>query len=288
MTKFVLSSTNDIEPGSVFEPFTLASTTEAEREALLIALHGACLNPSVENAPACKRWTEATDDQRRRIVAALRVEAGQPSINRAREEIVQRLLARSFHERAVTEAAEELVGWVEMKIRERISPTGCFITVAECRQKLGLLRDKFTIVSLPRLPPDAIDFEAELSTNATYLRQLNLIKTERDELVSAISTYAEANRHRKYWLNEGLLGEDRVDQFERQLLLQWNSAKGEHAGETDEIRGGKRVYYQCLRARGRLGPDDSDPEMIAGNYHVLSQRRLVGWHPRYRELLGDE
>lgn len=287
-TTFVIATTFDVPTGSPFHPFASGTPTPEDVNRLLAEIDAiASAKPNQDYLAAYVAWEAASHADKKDLLHRLRVQGGLAPVTGAQKEVVSALLARSFHNHTVAEAADELVGWIELEVRQKITSKGCAIKVRDIRTKLGQLRDKHSLSLLPRLIPEEYDVEAALASKEVYLRQLLLIEASGDDLALSVQTFGEANRHRLWWFDSGLLGDDRIEQFDRLLTQQWTAAKGEHQSVAPEIDRGKRIYYQCLKVKARLGPVEPDFDIICGSYHVLSQRRSIGWHPRFMELLSE-
>ena len=186
---------------------------------------------------------------------------------------------------------DKCLGWVKSQVDsalEKQQPAA--ITVDAFNRDIGAFISKLRFQNiLSDFAGDPSLAEVELHKLKMYVRQLELIETEEDEILAAINSYLRAAVNRTEWAKRGLVWENSFDQYEKSLCTLWKNTKKQHdldhSAEAEEKRG-QRLLVECMRQRkpleGREVPDDFTP----GSFHALADVLSVGWHPDYKSVLS--
>jgi hypothetical protein len=155
------------------------------------------------------------------------------------------------------------------------------------------LRRKLTtpqfLVSLAPRPRDSAIKQHR--TSRTYVRQRELISADDGTLVQAITDYLKAEADRIHWAASGRVHSSSFDSYENDLLAAWRSYRTRvtlGAASHPEADRGALLYADCSLHGATLDGVATPPHFVRGSFHSLSDRLVVGWHPRYEQLLGTD
>ena len=155
------------------------------------------------------------------------------------------------------------------------------------------LRMSFSADSLPvdfrHAAPPADDAKAD----RLFVRQLQLIALDLKNINWAKVDFFRAFAQRSRWLRDDLLNLTQLDNYDRLLTEEWerkrdwiNKEAESPAAESEVIKRAKQLYWllqeHCLPIR----PKCVEPYVGRGSYQLLADRKLVGWHPNFLDLLN--
>ncbi|MEP6848898.1 MAG: ABC-three component system protein [Acidobacteriota bacterium] len=122
----------------------------------------------------------------------------------------------------------------------------------------------------------------------TYVRQLDLIESDYDEKLTAVKDFLLSSADRTTWSEVGLVHESSFDDFEADLIRIWKSQKTlsdiEHS-EKGPIVQGKSLFARCSLQKCTLESLEVPGHFVPGSFHALSDQKMVGWHPNYKDEL---
>lgn len=141
----------------------------------------------------------------------------------------------------------------------------------------------------PAPPEDAI---AELlARDPVFIQQLSLIEASHDNKLRAVRDFLRASATKTEWGDRGLVFKENLAAWDDDLLRHHAAAKSEadavHTALAAEKRG-SFVYARCLSANPPLDGQTVPPFFVHGSFNALSERRQLGWHPDYLQLLPPE
>lgn len=229
-----------------------------------------------------------------RLVKCLSIEGNAAPLHQTDELLHRRLRAAGFHIEFLAEARAALVGWVEEQLVSALADRrGPLISEEAFHLALANIRDRFTRGALPARHWQAEVTEAELAGQATstFVRQLEFIAAEPESVRRAIRDYLRAVAERTTWIDRGEILPDLLRAYDQDLVERWeplHAACCRECTEADEtgVRAAGLRHYEAVslldvpidyRWRYRY--------LTTGSYHFLANRRRVGWHPKYRDLL---
>jgi len=186
-----------------------------------------------------------------------------------------------------------LLGWIKAQIASRLEKLQpAMISLADfdrVARSTARQFDRDTILLSRAQEPSIERKEQELTR--TFVRQLDLIGLDYDRKLRAINDYLCAEFDRLEWGIRGEVHQTSFDNFEMDLVSAWENLKlrcstlYRDRSETDR---GVLLYTDCCAHRTRLSGIDPPPHFCPGSYHLLSDKRTVGWHPQYPDLLDSE
>ncbi|MBN8468801.1 hypothetical protein JYJ95_20050 [Corallococcus exiguus] len=194
---------------------------------------------------------------------------------------------------AKTDVLNYLLGWAESTINKSIEKKlPAILTWEEFQKKLVAAARKFdrseNVLAAASVEISEAEIQKELR-GRTYVRQLETVKCEEDELVQAVSDFLRSAVHRTTWSEDGDVIESSFNDFEDGLGRAWKSQKAvvdiEQKMLAEEDRG-RLLYAKCLQLRVPLQGMEVPTFFVPGSFHTLADSLRVGWHPRYREVIA--
>jgi len=157
------------------------------------------------------------------------------------------------------------------------------------------LREQFKSDNLPideniktAHPPDPSAFN-----NHIFVSQLGLINVNTRRIAIAVQNYYRAFEQRSRWLREDLLVGKDVEEYERKLIEEWEirfeqmkQKLPDKAIEDEKVKLAQEIYG-WVEAQAQIPIREKCIEnfITRGSYHMLADRRAVGWHPDFIERL---
>lgn len=136
--------------------------------------------------------------------------------------------------------------------------------------------------------PKQHDIAVHSRTLHTYILQLELIESDDEDKLRAISDYLWAASDRTRWGSMGLVNETSFTEFEDDLKRTWKNLdkKGRllHSSLGDVAKGAL-LYSECGNYKGRLEGLEVPSHFTPGSFHALADELDVGWHPDYKNKI---
>ena len=144
-----------------------------------------------------------------------------------------------------------------------------------------------------------IDNEIVLATineedyqHRTFFKQLKMIEINDTSIYYAILNYFRAFERRSKWARNDLLLVGELDRYENQLIEKWHirfarmeGKIGKKATEKEKISAAKLLYEWMEDFSIPIRTSFDDSFLTSGSYQILSERKRIGWHPDFEELL---
>lgn len=136
--------------------------------------------------------------------------------------------------------------------------------------------------------PTAKDVEAKLAGKPRFIRQLELIKVDKQQQLNAVSDYLRTATNKTNWGAEGTLLPQSLDQFEEDLVSRHkaicDSVEAVHSA-LDDIKRGNAIYAECRQIAIPLHGKSVPEHFTHGCFNELSDDKRIGWHPNFLDLL---
>ncbi|WP_299248003.1 ABC-three component system protein [uncultured Lacinutrix sp.] len=141
------------------------------------------------------------------------------------------------------------------------------------------------------------DEEAKSLGTKTFIKQLELIsfKTTSRLVKNAISDFRRAYEQRSRWIREQLININEEEAYEKELVDKWNSLfavledKCDGIKDDEELKNLSKVFYTSLFVEKPpsiyIKKNFTSEYLIRGSYHILSDKKIIGWHPKFEDLL---
>ena len=204
-------------------------------------------------------------------------------------------LALTVRRELVGALVTRLEGWwfqrvVEHLLRESDAP----IASEELDAELHRIRQQFDDDNLP-IDPDLLDVEIdpEAFSSHVFVEQLRLIDLTNKRIITAMRQYFRASEQRSRWLREGFLLFGELKRYDRLLCEEWEirfdamaQDLGEGAAEAVMRKAAQELYGWAERdASFPIRLACREPFVTRGSLQILSDGRLVGWHPEFFQRL---
>ena len=140
-----------------------------------------------------------------------------------------------------------------------------------------------------KLKTDDLINHGSLDIEATFIKQLSIIDYHRFHEL-AHEQYTWAFHHRGKWLQDGSVTDSELSNYDGGLCKEWNHQKLTHLYNKSitEISMGENLYNTCVidyKPNLLCLHDCIDPLLLQGSYHILSNDKKIGWHPKYQHLI---
>jgi hypothetical protein len=306
---FEAAETGQIIPGTSLHLLTTASAADgaaasrlrqANRDvaAALTALETtAGTSSSKANKAAYAAFLKATPARRRALLDAVVVIDAAPTMVGTDQEL--RTVVFSAVERKHLEAfLERLEGWWIRRVLRQLATSGDRILAEEIEAQMADLREQFKQEALP-IDDDLLDFTLDEATHAahvgsTFVRQIELIRANKQRIAAAIRDYYRAFEQRSRWLREDLVYIGEVRQYERRLVEAWDlvflamkDEIGEAATDDAKHQAARSVLRWAEQSVIPIRPRVTEPFVTRGSLHMLADEQRVGWHPEFRDRLAE-
>ncbi len=191
---------------------------------------------------------------------------------------------------------DQISGWLQKVITKKIAARElAIISWEEFDQQFSVLFDRtrrrelldFTL----QYPPKDEDIQSQVKVHPIYLKQLDAIGTTDDDILEAVSDFLRADVNRERWIESGIIDENVASDFETKLINFWkNQRKRIDITEnslTEEDKG--QLLLGDCKSRKETISDMSPPcSTIAGTYHALANKPVLGWHPNWEKLFPKQ
>lgn len=130
-----------------------------------------------------------------------------------------------------------------------------------------------------------------LANRPVFARQLQLIDATEDQQIRAASDLMRTSGEKAKWAEAGLVFEGSFDDWEDTLLRKHGATQNEvretYSEKTKEAQG-RIVYNRCAAMEAPLDGRAVPGFFTHGSFNDLADKRELGWHPDYRNLLNGE
>lgn len=232
-------------------------------------------------------WLALTKPARLDLLQRASILHGQPTLQHLRAQVQAAAHKIGVPDTKAPAAAIRLVGWFELEVNDRL-PKASF-TSQEVREALWTFKDDAeselfaALHGADPVPAGAVE------EDQAYLKQLHLIDADDATLLHAASNYYRATADRNEWRNTKLLGKLRLQQFDQDLVNNWEGVcvreGASNCKDDDKVIVGRRIHVEATRHLGVLGAGAAPYHVAVGSHHLLANELTIGWHPDYRKRL---
>jgi hypothetical protein len=297
-TVFTLMTTAAIGSGSFIEDLKpideIRDTGIIQKAMLKVASESA----STINAKGYIAFKSLTTDQQFDLINNITVLDNTLSIDRALTAI-QAELRYATHPKKLDSLIERLEGWwfqlCILLLQDKID----HISLEEIQIKISGINDSLKEDNLPDDFANPIEIDEESLENyqdKLFVSQLKLIAVKSNMLRSAINDFHRAFKQRSKWLREELTSIDDEELFEKRLEDHWGNIFAMIKDDCEGMDGAslqkighdfyKKYYIERvppIKIRERF----TSEYLTRGSCHILSDKKKIGWHPNYTDLLND-
>jgi hypothetical protein len=183
--------------------------------------------------------------------------------------------------------ATQLNGWLVRFVATKISlKQPAKLTFEEFAHEFAVLCQRARCLELldftTYTPPSSDEIDQQIKSRPKYLRQIELINVDSDDLIEAVTDFLRAKTNRDKWIEKELIDEDVATQFETNLIRFWKNKKYEihllHRETLSKEDRGRLLLSLCQSHDTTLRNLKPPPPTIAGTYHALADKPSLGWH----------
>lgn len=186
------------------------------------------------------------------------------------------------------------IGWVK-NTTDALIEQGKYPVIprSQFRDWLSIFTTRFTFNHLLRYtlpPPSAEEIEEQRPSALTMMKQLALVDLENENQTKAMSDFLQAKTNKVWWAKKGLVYANEFSNFQDRIITKWKLLSKEIRMQfptAPELDTGQLLYMKCMDAKIKLNDVDSPDFFVHGTYQLCSNEKIVGWHPRYREILDE-
>lgn len=299
--KFVIVSSNSLKAGNIPETFANAKSKEDAKKALDLAKGIIQMdNDHSEDTETDKNkvylnycFSEQNEETMLKVIELMSIDIHATSYD---NELKNKFNNQPIPNEYNTELFFSMLGWLNEKVHEQIKENKpAYITRKEYRDILiseirG--RDLNKILSSVSVKPNHTDTNQEVERHDTYIKQLELIDASTTEIYAAASDYLRTCVEKTEWSKKGIITDRSFEDYYDGLKRTWDSRKRiiELRNISDEKKQGMTLYAECTEAAMNFPLQaNAVPNFFgAGCLHSMSNETIIGWHPRYNELLKEK
>jgi len=188
---------------------------------------------------------------------------------------------------------DELLGWLQKDILTKISSKKkAIVSWEEYSLRFtvifGRSRSRELIDFTLRFPPGLEEINNQIKARPTYVKQLDIIGMNEDDIIKAVTDFMRANINRGKWIEAEIIDEDIASDFESRLNRYWNNRRrGINITYSDkpEKDRGQLLYFDCMERTETIRDMSPPDSTISGTYHALADCTVLGWHPDWQQKL---
>lgn len=295
--RFCLVTTQTAAPNSALAMLRTAPAGRSPEEAAYRLERAAHESRNQITAEPRRRFLELGRDQQEALLRCVEVHDGTEDASQVHDRLLRNDKLRAATDAtSVASLVKHLQGWWAQRslihLHRVASHRPDRITTAELEEQIHDGRRQHAQQSLPvyeTLPEEDLRPESD---DDVYLQQLRLIDAPPDRQETARLNYQRAYAHRSLWGRRGLITDVELERYESGLIEEWQLHRDELdetpcTTETEEKRRGRTLITRVeLHVRMPLRAELHQPFVQRGTYHSLADRRRLGWHPRWKQLIG--
>ena len=191
-------------------------------------------------------------------------------------------------------AMNNIHGWLKQQIEMKIAaqePT--VISFEEFEISISMFFQQIRARSLVDFTKEIAEntIEDEVQKHPIYIQMLEHIRATPGEMLEAVSNYMRSATNRLEWIKRGIIDENIMSDFLKNLksFHANNKAKIDlTASEKDDVYRGKLLYFECSLCQTQINNQQPPAGTVIGTYHHLANEKEIGWHPAWKELIGQK
>ncbi|SFJ42652.1 ABC-three component system protein [Olleya namhaensis] len=302
-TTFTLVTTANISESSFLNYFsktknrkeTLFTESEILNKLIIVAEN----STSATNKKGYELFLSLTEENQLKLINNISIIDASLSVDKLMEEIKHELRFTVFTDK-LPQLTDRVIGnWMVFGVKHltnRIPE----ITYKQLHSIILDISNSFKEENLPNDFLDEIkvtDEEAKSLGTKTFIKQLEIIslKTTSRLVKNAISDFRRAYEQRSRWIREQLININEEEAYEKELVQKWNSLfavledKCDGINDDEELKNLSKVFYTSLFVEKPpsiyIKKNFTSEYLIRGSYHILSDKKIIGWHPKFEDLL---
>lgn len=302
-TMFTLVTTANISESSFLNHFSeMKNTSETlftESEILEKLVKVATNSKSTTNKKGYDLFLSLSKDNQIKLINKIAIIDASLSVDDLLEEIKHELRLTIFTDKLHLLTDRVIGNWMVYGVKHLTNR----IPEITYKQLHSIILDISNSFKEDNLPNDFLDEikisdeEAILLGTKMFIKQLELItlKTTSRMVKNAISDFRRAYEQRSRWIREHLININEEEAYEKELVDKWNSLFAILEDECDGINDDQRLkslskgFYTTFFVEKTpsiyIKKNFTSEYLIRGSYHILSDKKIIGWHPKFEDLL---
>lgn len=302
-TMFTLVTTANISESSFLNHFSDTKNTDetlfTESEILEKLINVATNSTSATNKKGYDLFLSLSDDVQKKLINNISIIDASLSVDDLLTEIKHELRLTVFTDKLDLLTDRVIGNWMVFGVKHLTDS----IPEITYKQLHSIILDISTSFKEDNLPNDFLDEikvtdeEANLLVTKTFIKQLELIslKTTSRLVKNAISDFRRSYEQRSRWIREQLINIKEEEAYEKELVDKWNSLfalledKCDGVNNDEQLRNLSKVFYTTFFVEKvpsiYIKKNFTSEYLIRGSYHILSDKKIIGWHPKFEDLL---
>ena len=251
------------------------------------------------NEKGYNAFRSLSEDQKTKLIKNIRIADADLSIEETMIALRKRL-ELSVQSKFLDQFVDGVMGWWFIEsVKMLASKTNHPLSRESVKNLINTLRDQLREDALPDdffCEENVSDSELKECLSETYVKQLGLVNATDREKRAAISDYQKAYGQRSKWLRDGRVTQVDYDKFDAELHYDWKSRFElmqditENKSEDDRVQAGHEFYRDFYVNPKHTMPSfkNKGSNISKGSYQMLSDKKVVGWHPDYKEKLSED
>ena len=241
-------------------------------------------------------FSRLTDDQKKSLVDNIYIIDQEVNID-AVLDLIKSQLRYSAPSNKVGVLSDGVIGWWLKQCINLLSNSGqSEIKDKDLQNEIWSIIEKLKQDDLPdSFVLDVIGNPLNEYEKHIFFKQLKLIALGNRSLLNAVNDFRKAYGQKNKWLQDGLIMPDEIEKYEQNLYENWErlfsfiADKYDGSKNSDElIQAGKDFYNEFIgKPHPSIRPNYSSTYYPIGSYHMLADKKLIGWHPDYENLIDD-
>ncbi|ANS76487.1 hypothetical protein AWM70_19480 [Paenibacillus yonginensis] len=294
--KFTLITTGVAPEGSIASKLYPYQEYRDVQTALSLLNEVAEKSTSHSNRMAYEVFLGLSEIQREQLISCVYVLDASPNIVDTKEDILRELryATRPEFKEAVYQRLEGI--WFNKVIQHLSSDSLNTISQTEIVDYINDLQEQF---HQDNLPIDFLDYiapaeESIAEHQRVFIEQLKLVAVSQPRIQKAISDYYRAYEQRSRWVRDELLFVNELEMYETRLIDEWErrfeAMKEDFEDDSEpQIKKAGRALFNWMdqEANIHIRPRCTEPYVMRGSYHLLSNQLRVGWHADFINRLEN-
>lgn len=284
-TTLTLLTTAEAPIGSAASYLRLEERKHAKALQILEQVAVSSLNAS--NQSAYQEFMRLSSKRRNLLVRSVYVLDRSPGMQEAQKLLRQELRIATVPTK-IDAFATRIEGWWFGAVVDQLMRTHSVICGGDLESEVGDLREQFRLDSLPIDFADVALPSSDSYMGSNFVRQLDHIKLPSSRISLAMLDFYRASRQRGRWIDDQMIHETELKNFERRLSETWLDlfeAEKQDCDGNDKPKTGRKIYDRTISQQIPLRPGFAEPFILRGSCHILSELLKIGWHPDFAILM---
>lgn len=209
------------------------------------------------------------------------------------DELRKELIRKRIPDSQLEFVLDELLGWLQKDILTKISSKKqAIVSWEEYSHRFTVLfersRSRELIDFTLRFPLGLEEINNQIKSRPTYVKQLDIIGMNEDDIIKAVTDFMRASINRGKWIEAEIIDEDIASDFESRLNRYWNNRRRginiTYSDKSEKDRG-QLLYSDCMERTETIRDMSPPDSTISGTYHALADCPVLGWHPDWQQKI---